>query len=64
MKSSAMAATAIVGVLVSGVGRERDGYPPRATRLCASWRFITTIGDMAACSGPIFQTSVGKDGIA
>ena len=44
--------------------RERVGYATRATRLCAPWRFITTIGDMAACLSPIFQTSVGKDGIA
>jgi len=30
----------------------------------APCRLITSVGDIAACLGPRFQTSVGKDGIA
>jgi hypothetical protein len=51
MKSSAMAATAIVGSLVSAAGP----YEP--------WRVSASVGNIAACSAAIFQTSVGKDGL-
>ena len=30
----------------------------------APWRLITSVGDIAACAGAIFQTSIGKDGLA
>ena len=35
----------------------------RATRLCAPGRLITIIANLAACSAPVFQTSIGKDGL-
>jgi hypothetical protein len=49
----------------------RDAPPPvwqsihrhRATRLCAPGRLITAFGNLAPCSAPVFQTSVGKDGL-
>ena len=71
IKSGAMAGTAVIGLLASGAG----GFA--AERFCqvktkakkmripyAPCRLITSVRDAAACLGPRFQTSVGKDGIA
>ena len=41
---------------------ELDEYAMRTTRPYAPWRLITAIGNLAHCSAPIFQTSLGKDG--
>ena len=44
--------------------REPGGYPTGATGPYAPWRLKTSVGDIAACAGAIFQTSIGKDGLA
>ncbi len=43
--------------------RNRDGHPTGAKGPYAPWRLITSVGDIAARSGTIFLTSVGKDGL-